>query len=107
MVLACFLINLFHNQTILQMNNREKLEKMDRALRLLEDLKHSQVALIEKASQLQLDAMEFNFSIMEKNMGELYSRYNESLDILNEDYERFEIYRNKFEKENGLDKLEE
>jgi len=89
------------------MNNREKLSKMDRALRLLEDLKNSQVALIEKSSQLQLDAMEFNFANMEKNMGELYSRYNESLDMLNEELERFEIRRNKFEKEHGLDKPEE
>ncbi|WP_186756805.1 hypothetical protein [Echinicola salinicaeni] len=89
------------------MDNREKLEKMDRALRLLEDLKNSQVALIEKSSQLQLDAMEFNFSNMEKNMGDLYSRYNDSLDMLNEELERFEIRRNKFERENGLDKPEE
>jgi hypothetical protein len=89
------------------MNNREKLEKMDRALRLLEDLRNSQVALIEKASQLQLDAMEFNFSNMEKNMGELYTRYNESLDMLAQEQERFEIRRNKFEKENGLDKPDE
>ncbi|QDH80080.1 hypothetical protein FKX85_13980 [Echinicola soli] len=89
------------------MNNREKLEKMDRALRLLADLKNSQVALIEKASQLQLDAMEFNFSNMEKNMGDLYSRYNESLDMLGEELERFEIRRNKFEQEHGLDKPEE
>ncbi|UCS92981.1 hypothetical protein KZP23_20320 [Echinicola marina] len=89
------------------MDNREKLKKMDRALRLLEDLKNSQVALIEKSSQLQLDAMEFNFSNMEKNMGDLYSRYNDSLDMLNEELERFEIRRNKFERENGLDKPEE
>lgn len=89
------------------MNNREKLQKMDRALRLLEDLKNSQVALIEKSSQLQLDAMEFNFPTMEKNMGDLYTRYNESLDMLNEELERFDITRNKFEMENGLDKEEE
>lgn len=88
------------------MNNREKLQKMDRALRLLEDLKNSQVALIEKSSQLQLDAMEFNFSNMEKNMGDLYTRYNESLDMLNEELERFDIRRNKFEMDHGLDKDE-
>jgi len=88
------------------MNNREKLEKMDRALRLLADLKNSQVALIEKSSQLQMDAMEFNFSKMEKNMGDLYTRYHESLDMLTEELERFEIRRNQFEQEHGLDKEE-
>lgn len=88
------------------MNNREKLQKMDRALRLLEDLKNSQVALIEKSSQLQMDAMEFGFTNMEKNMGDLYSRYHESLDMLNEELERFEIRRNQFEQEHGLDKEE-
>jgi len=88
------------------MNNREKLQKMDRALRLLEDLKNSQVALIEKSSQLQLDAMEFNFPNMEKNMADLYTKYNELLDILNEEIERFDIRRNKFEMEHGLDKEE-
>jgi septation ring formation regulator EzrA len=84
------------------MDNREKLDKMDRALRLLEDLKNSQAALIEKSSQLQMDAMSFNFPEMEKNMGELSSRYNESLDLLNEELERFETKRDKFEKDNGL-----
>ncbi|MCH7409117.1 hypothetical protein MM239_06910 [Belliella sp. DSM 111904] len=89
------------------MNNREKLEKMDRALRMLEDLKHSQVAMIEKSSKLQLDAMEFNFSEMEKNMSDLFARYNESLDLVNAEIERFEIKRNQFEQEHGLDKIEE
>ncbi|WP_194774978.1 hypothetical protein [Pararhodonellum marinum] len=89
------------------MNNREKLNKMDRALRLLEDLKHSQVAMVEKVSHLQLDAMEFSFSEMEKNMGDLYSRYNESLDLLNAEIERFDIKRNQFEMKHGLDKIEE
>jgi hypothetical protein len=89
------------------MNNREKLEKMDRAIRLLENLKSSQVALIEKASQLQTDAMEFNFSDMEKNIGDLYSRYSESLEMLDVELERFEIKRNQFEQKHGLDKEEE
>ncbi len=89
------------------MENREKLEKMDRAIRLLENLKSSQVALIEKASQLQMDAMEFNFSDMEKNMGDLYSRYSESLEMLDKEIERFEITRNQFEQKHGLDKEEE
>ncbi len=89
------------------MENREKLEKMDKAIRLLENLKSSQVALIEKASQLQLEAMEFNFSEMEKNMGDLYSRYNESLEMLDQELERFEIIRNQFEQKHGLDKEEE
>ncbi len=89
------------------MENREKLEKMDRALRMMEDLKNSQVAMVEKSSKLQMDAMEFNFSDMEKNMGELFSRYNEELDIIDAEIERFEIKRNQFEQKHGLDKEEE
>ncbi|MEX2594007.1 MAG: hypothetical protein WD426_14625 [Anditalea sp.] len=88
------------------MDNREKLEKMDRAIRLMEDLRHSQEALVEKAAQLQMDAMSFNFQQMEKNMGDLYSRYGESLDMLIEELERFEAKRNKFEKDNKLDQPE-
>lgn len=88
------------------MDNREKLEKMDRALRMLEDLKNSQVAMVEKSSKLQMDAMEFNFSEMEKNMGNLFSTFNESLDIINIELERFEIKRNQFEMKHGLDKEE-
>ena len=85
------------------MENREKLNKMDRALRLLEDLKNSQAALIEKAQQLQMDAMSFNFSEMEKNMGDLSSRYSESLEMLEHELERFSSKRDKFEKDNGLE----
>ncbi|WP_154859603.1 hypothetical protein [Cyclobacterium xiamenense] len=88
------------------MDTREKLEKMDRAIRMLEDLKNSQVAMVEKSSKLQMDAMEFNFSEMEKNMGNLFSTFNESLDIINTELERFEIKRNKFEMKHGLDKEE-
>lgn len=84
------------------MDNREKLDKMNRALRLLEDLKNSQAALIEKGLQLQMDAMSFNFPDMEKNMEELTSRYNESLEILDEELERFSAKRDKFETDNGL-----
>lgn len=89
------------------MENLVKLEKMDKALRMLEDLKNSQVAMIEKASKLQMDAMEFNFSEMEKNMADLFTRYNESLDMINEDLDQFETKRNEFEKKHGLDKIEE
>ncbi|WP_439482754.1 hypothetical protein [Cyclobacterium plantarum] len=88
------------------MDNRQKLEKMDRALRLLDDLQKSQVAMVEKSSKLQMDAMEFNFSDMEKNMGDLFSRYNQSLDLINAELERFEIKRNQFEMKHGLDKDE-
>lgn len=88
------------------MDNREKLEKMDRALRMLEDLKNSQVAMVEKSSKLQMDAMEFNFSEMEQNMGNLFSTFNESLDIIDTELERFEIKRNQFEMKHGLDKEE-
>lgn len=89
------------------MDNRQKLEKMDRALMLLQDLKQSQVAMVEKSSKLQVDAMEFSFSEMEKNMGDLFSRFNESLDKINTEIERFEIRRNQFEQKYGLDKEEE
>jgi len=90
-----------------KMDNREKLVKMDRALMLLEDLKNSQIAMVEKASQLQVDAMQFNFSEMEKNIGELFTRYNESLDLVNAEAERFELKRDAFEKKHGLDEVEE
>jgi hypothetical protein len=89
------------------MNNYQKLKKKDRALRMMEDLKNSQVAMVEKSSKLQMDAMEFNFSEMEKNMGDLFSRFNETLDIINAEIDRFEIKRNKFEEKHGLDKEEE
>lgn len=89
------------------MDNREKLVKMDRALMLLEDLKNSQIAMVEKASQLQVDAMQFNFGEMEKNIGVLFTRYNESLDMVNAEAERFELKRDEFEKKHGLNIVEE
>lgn len=84
------------------MDNREKLEKMDKAVRLLEDLRNSQAALIEKASLLQTEAMSFNFSEMEKNMGDLHSRYDDSLEMLDHELERFRAKRDKLEEDKGL-----
>lgn len=84
------------------MDNLEKLRKMDKALRLLEDLKNSQAALIEKAAQLQMDAMSFNYSEMEKNMGDLHARYNESLETLETELDRFQLKRDKFQKDKNV-----
>ena len=50
--------------------------------------------------------MEFNFSEMEKNIGDLFSTFNESLDMIDTEIERFEIKRNQFEMKHGLDKEE-
>jgi hypothetical protein len=44
---------------------------------------------------------------MEKNMGDLFSTFNEFLDTINAEIERFELKRNQFETKHGLDKEEE
>ncbi|EIM75452.1 hypothetical protein A3SI_13792 [Nitritalea halalkaliphila LW7] len=63
--------------------------------------------MVEKVSHLQLEAMEFNFSTMEKNMADLFTRFNEGLDLLQEEIDRFEIKRNQFEQEHKLDRVED
>lgn len=88
------------------MENREKLDKMEKALRLLEDLINSQEALVEKSLNLQTEAMSYNFPELEKVTGELTSMYNGALETLNEALDRFGEKRDIFQKQHNLDNPE-
>lgn len=84
------------------MNNREKLELMDKVLRELEDLKNSQVALINKAAKLQVDNMDLNDQELDEKLGDVHNQLSGSLDLITEVQIHFEERRDKFESEHGL-----
>lgn len=84
------------------MNNREKLELMDKVMRELADLKNSQVALINKAAKLQVDNMELNDQELDEKLGEIHNQLSESLDTITEVEIHFEERRDKFESDHGL-----
>ncbi|HEY9560486.1 MAG TPA: hypothetical protein VIR29_06830 [Anseongella sp.] len=84
------------------MNNREKLDLMDKVLRELEDLKNSQVALINKAAKLQVDNMELNDRELDEKLGDVHNELSGNLDLMTEVQIHFEERRDKFEVDNGL-----
>ncbi|HYH55850.1 MAG TPA: hypothetical protein VD772_04515 [Anseongella sp.] len=84
------------------MNNREKLELMDKVMRELADLKNSQIALINKAAKLQVDNMELNDQELDEKLGEVHEKLSDCLDTITEVEIRFEERRNKFEDDHGL-----
>jgi len=90
------------NQPNEAMNNREKLNLMDKVMRELEDLKNSQVALINKAAKLQVDNMELNDQELDSKLGDIHNQLSESLDTITEVQIHFEERRDKFESDHGL-----
>lgn len=95
------------NQSLIFMNNREKLELMDKVLRELTDLKNSQVALISKASKLQVDNMQLNDQELDEKLGEVHNELSDCLDKIVEVEISFEERRNRFEEQHGLNQGEE
>src|SRR3546814_14627972 len=75
------------------MNNREKLDLMDKVMRELADLKTSQVALINKAAKLQVDNMELTDQELDEKFGEIHNQPSESIDTLTEVAINFEERR--------------
>src|SRR3546814_4363131 len=64
------------------MNNREKLDLMDKVLRELEDLKNSQVALIDKAANLHVGNLELNDRELDDKLGDVHIELSGNLDLM-------------------------
>lgn len=89
------------------MNNREKLDLMDKVMRELADLKNSQVALISKAAKLQVDNMQLNDQELDEKLGDVHNKLSDCLDTTTEVEISFEERRDKFEQDHGLAESEE
>ena len=85
------------------MDKREKLQAMEKMLRELEDIVNSQTSLLKKVAQLEAENINLGNSILEKQLPEIHSKADETLNIASALVEDFTNAKDKFIKDNKLE----
>ncbi len=89
------------------MNTLQKFELMEKISRELEDLKHSQTAVIQKIGKIEVDNMELNNKKLEDKLPEMHQSAADILDGISEIFKNFEDVKNGFEEKNNISALKE
>ncbi len=84
------------------MEKLQQLEKMDKILRELDDLKNSQVSVLKKVSQIEADNITLGISLLEDKLPDLHEEIDSSVTIVNDLLEQFQAQRDTFFKDNNL-----
>jgi len=89
------------------MDKLKKFDLMEKISRELEDLKHSQTAVIQKIGKIEVDNMELNNKKLEDKLGNMHQNAADILDSIAAVLENFEDVKNIFEGKNNIDGLRE
>ena len=84
-----------------------KLEKLNAIKSSLEDLQHSQVALVQKVAQLEVNLMNNPDKEVEEGLTEIYSNASDNAELVKDLLDRFNIRVEKANKEYRPDPDEE
>lgn len=87
------------------MDKREKLNVMEKMLRELDDILHSQTSLLKKVAQLEAENINLGNSLLEKQLPEIHSKADETLNVAKTLKEKFTEAKAKFVKDNKLDEV--
>jgi uncharacterized phage infection (PIP) family protein YhgE len=87
------------------MDKREKLGSMEKMIRELDDIVNSQTSLLKKITQIEADNINLGNSLLEKQLPEIHSKADETLNIASQLVEEFTAVKDKFIKDNRLDEL--
>jgi uncharacterized phage infection (PIP) family protein YhgE len=85
------------------MDKREKLQAMEKMLRELEDIVNSQTSLLKKVAQLEAENINLGNSLLDKQLPEIHSKADETLNAATSLHEEFSGAKDKFIKDNKLD----
>ncbi len=87
------------------MDKREKLNAMEKMLRELDDIVNSQTSLLKKVAQLEAENINLGNSLLEKQLPEIHSKADDTLNVAKTLKEEFTNLTNKFIKDNKLDEV--
>jgi ElaB/YqjD/DUF883 family membrane-anchored ribosome-binding protein len=87
------------------MDKREKLNAMEKMLRELDDIVNSQTSLLKKVAQLEAENINLGNSLLEKQLPEIHSKADDTLNVAKTLKEEFTNVTNKFIKDNKLDEV--
>jgi len=89
------------------MDKLKKFDLMEKITRELDDLKHSQTAVIQKIGKIEVDNMELNDAKLEDKLGIMHQNAADILDSIAAVLENFEEVKNNFEGKNNIAGLRE
>jgi ElaB/YqjD/DUF883 family membrane-anchored ribosome-binding protein len=85
------------------MDKREKLNSMEKMIRELGDIANSQTSLLKKIAQLEAENINLGNILLEKQLPEIHSKADETLDAVSALVDDFTNAKDKFIKDNKLD----
>lgn len=87
------------------MEKTEKLHLMEKIIRELDDVVHSEESLLKKVTQLEAENINLGNSLLDKQLPEIHSRADEALNVATSLKEEFTDAKDKFIKDNKLDQV--
>lgn len=89
------------------METLKKFELMEKIVRELVDLQHSQQAIIQKLGKIEIDNMELGDQKLDKDLPEMHQRVAENLDTIGEILAYFADKTENFKNKNNVEALKE
>ncbi|TKC08264.1 hypothetical protein FA048_13995 [Pedobacter polaris] len=89
------------------MNTLKKFELMEKIVRELEDLQHSQQAIIQKIGKIEVDNIELGDSKLDKDLPDMHQRVADNLDSIVDILSYFADKTENFGNKNNVDALKE
>lgn len=89
------------------METLKKFELMEKIVRELVDLQHSQQAIIQKLGKIEIDNMELNDQKLAKDLPDMHQRVSDNLDSIGEILSYFAEKTQNFGNKNNVDVLKE
>ena len=87
------------------MDKRAKLSSMEKMLRELDDIVNSQTSLLKKVAQLEAENINLGNSLLDKQLPEIHSKADETLNLATALKDAFSENVDKFIKDNKLDEV--
>ncbi|QNK62993.1 hypothetical protein H7F33_00250 [Pedobacter sp. PAMC26386] len=89
------------------MDTLKKFELMEKIVRELEDLQHSQQAIIQKIGKIEVDNIELGDKKLDKDLPDMHQRVADNLDTIVEILAYFADKTQNFGNKNNVDVLKE
>jgi len=89
------------------METLKKFELMEKIVRELEDLQHSQQAIIQKIGKIEVDNIELGDQKLEQDLPDMHQRVADNLDTIVGILDYFANKTEKFGNKNNVDELKE
>ncbi len=87
------------------MEKTEKLHLMEKILRELDDVVHSETSLLKKVAQIEVENINLGNSLLEKQLPEIHSKADDALNAALSLQTQFTEVKDKFIKDNKLDEV--